>query len=164
MDGGIGEIPQLMQQMVSHLFYDLMAALNRESRIYCNIQLCMKPVPEPSHPYLGNVPYPRRMAYGVSDFPCDLRVHPVKHASKDGFAGFPYNPENGKGNQQAHDGVRQGIAQPNPQSPKENGQTGIWHKKEIAATKEFLFIPVPSEIPALSGRGPAGGSFRPIRR
>ena len=91
MDGGIGEIPQLMQQMMSHLFCDLMAALNRESRIYSNIQLCMKPVPEPPHPYLGNVPYPRRMAYGVSDFPCDLLVHPVKHASKDGFAGFPYN-------------------------------------------------------------------------
>jgi len=84
----------------------------------------MESVPQPSYPHFRNVAYPRSMIYSVSDFIDDLRVYPVKHTGKNGFARLPYDSENSRSNEKTDDRVRQRIAEPDPDSTKEHGQTG----------------------------------------
>ena len=84
----------------------------------------MEAVPQPSYPHFRNVAYPRSMVYSVSDFIDDLRVYPVKHTGKDGFARLPYDSKNCSSNEKTDHRVSQGIAQPDSNSTKEHGQTG----------------------------------------
>jgi hypothetical protein len=64
------------------------------------------------------------MVYRASDFIGDLWVYSVKHTGKDGFGGLPYDSENCHGDEKTNDRVRERIAQPDPDSTKEHGQTG----------------------------------------
>ena len=113
-----------MQKTVLHFLRYFMSLFDGKIWTYGNIQLGVKSVPQPSYPHFRNVPYPRSMVYSVSDFIDDFRVYPVKHTGKDGFAGLPYDSENCRSNEKTDDRVCQRIAQPDPDSTKEHGQTG----------------------------------------
>lgn len=44
MNGGIGQVPQLMQEIVAHLLGNVMALLHRETGQHRNINLGMEPM------------------------------------------------------------------------------------------------------------------------
>lgn len=44
MDGSVGKIVELMQQLMAHGFSDFMSFFDGETLVHCYIQLCMQPM------------------------------------------------------------------------------------------------------------------------
>jgi len=124
MDCNIGQIPQMMQKLVSNFRGNLVPLADRESWIDGDVHLCMKPVAQPSYAHFGYILNTGRVMHRMSNLIEDLGVYPVKQTSEDTLAGFPYDVEDGHGNEKTNDGVRQRQAQPDSDGPEKNGQTG----------------------------------------
>lgn len=58
MNGSIGEIPQLMQEIVAHLLGNVMALFYREVGPHRNIDFGMEPMAQPSHPDFADIANP----------------------------------------------------------------------------------------------------------
>ena len=124
MNCGVGQIPQMMQKLVSNLRGNLVPLANREPWVNGDVHLRMKSVAQPSHAHFGDIPHVSRMIHCMSNLIEDLRVYAVEQTGKDPPAGFPYDVEDGNCNEKTNDGVRQRHAQPDSDGPEKNGQTG----------------------------------------
>lgn len=60
----------------------------------------------------------------MSDLVDDLRVCPIEQACEDGLARVPDDFQDGDCDQQAHDRIRQRVAQPDPHRAEQHCQAG----------------------------------------
>lgn len=58
MNGSMGKIPQLMQEIVAHLLGNVMALFHREIGPYRNIDLGMEPMAQPSDSDFADIANP----------------------------------------------------------------------------------------------------------
>ena len=123
MNSRIRKVPQMVQEVVADLLGDVMPFLHGQVPADGNVQFCMEPVSEPSHPHFGNISHPGRVLHRLSDLSDDLRIHPVKQPGKNGFAGLPHDSQDGDRDEKTNERVRQRIAEPHPDSTKKHGQT-----------------------------------------
>lgn len=114
MNGGIGEVPQLMQEIVAHLLGNVMALLHRETGQYRNIDLCMEPMAQPSDPDFTDVTDPLGVMDRMSNLIKYLGIDPVQQPREDSLAGLPDDAKDDRCDDKAHNRIRQRISQPDP--------------------------------------------------
>src|SRR5215203_1238481 len=77
---------------------------------------------QPPRSYLRDVFHTINLASRVPYLLYDLWLYSVEHAGKDGLARLPHDHEDGRSNDQPHDGVREWVAQPHPHGPGQDGE------------------------------------------
>jgi hypothetical protein len=107
MDGGIGKIAQMMQELMPCVFGDFVTFLNRNIRRHGDIEFGMQPMTQPSHPHLRDVLHPGCVINRVFDVIDDLRVDTVEQAREYGLSGLPYDAEDGHSYEKADNRVGQ---------------------------------------------------------
>ena len=114
MNGGIGQVAQLMQEMVAHLLGNVMALFHRETGQHRNINLCMEPMAQPSDTDLTDVADPWGVMDRMRNLIKYLGIDPIQQPSEDGFAGLPDDAQDDHRDDQTHDRIRERISQPDP--------------------------------------------------
>ena len=89
MNGGIGQVPQLMQEVVAHRLGNVMSLFHREIGQHRNINFGMEPMAQPSDSDLTDIADPLGMMDRTSNLINDLGINPVQQPSEDCLAGLP---------------------------------------------------------------------------
>ena len=112
MNGGIGQVPQLMQEVMAHRLGNVMSLFHREISQHRNINFGMEPMAQPSDSDLTDIADPLGMMDRTSNLINDLGIDPVQQPSEDGFAGLPYDAKDNHRDHKTHNRIRQLIPQP----------------------------------------------------
>lgn len=121
---GIGEISQMMQEAMPHFMCYFMPLFDRQEPFYGYIDLGMKPMSQPAHPYFRYGANFLDMTYGMSYFVNHFGVYAVKQPCENRLAGIPDYPKDGHRDEHPHDGICQRKTKPYSYRPAKNSQAG----------------------------------------
>ncbi len=95
---------------------DLVGLGHGQARVDMDGRLHVHAVADPPDPYVGETLDAGHMLAGVDHLVDDARFHTVQHARQHGARRLPHDAENGEGDQDADDGIREGETEPNAES------------------------------------------------
>src|SRR5262249_2250509 len=122
MDRNEREKAQMVKQLVTYLFGDLMPFCHGEFPLYGDIHLRVKPMPDPAGAHVGDLSHSLNMPCRVPEFVHDLWLYPVQYPGKDGLHGLPHDPKDRQCNQETNQWVGERIPGPDAQRAKEDGE------------------------------------------
>ena len=105
VDGRVGEIRQMMQELMPNLCRNVMALFHAEIRTDGDIYLCQEPMSDPPDPDLGDILHASHMFRGVSNLVNDLKIDAVQKLCEQRLPGVKPDFEDDEGNQKADAGV-----------------------------------------------------------
>ena len=112
MNGGIGQIPQLMQEVVAHRLGNVMSLFHREIGQHRNINFGMEPMAQPSDSDLTDIADPLGMMDRMGNLINDLGIDPIQQSSEDSLAGLPDDAKDDYRDHKTHNRIRHRISQP----------------------------------------------------
>src|SRR5215208_4323743 len=96
---------------------------NGKVRINRHVDLRTEPMSYPSRPNLRHVLHTGDIASRVLDLLYHLRIYAVQETRKDGLARLPDDHQYRHRDEQPHDGVRQRVTEPHPDSSDQHRET-----------------------------------------